>query len=183
MPNKFYKYSKGPPDFKRMLQTGDTSHCCMKPRPSATNSHAHTDPVGPGAVERLKRRNEIHNSDDTYYEVSVKRECNVAVRPATDDDIRWEYDPDSSRQCARPYIRRPRSPALTNIVKCARRPNRKDMWVAVHPRCWEAIIDDKGDREIPGDVVAHLCNLDDRGREAEIELLRTGAEVCCYFKP
>ena len=178
-----YPFSKAPrPNFKRVLRTGDPRHCCRAPQSSATNSHTHTNPVGPGAEILLERRNEIHGSVDTYYKVLVQRECNVAVLPAIHSDIVWQYDVGSSRQCARPYVRCPRSPTFTNIVKCAKLPNGKEMRMAVHPQCWDAIMN-KGPREIPGDVIARLCKLDKHGRAAEIEHLRAGAQVCCYFKP
>lgn len=173
-----YDHTNLAPDFAKVLETGDPKHCCRPPRRSRRNRHIHTYLPGPGDKALLTRFNRVHGSEDTYYRVLVPRRCNVTVRPANDPEIQWLYD-DSARQCARAYVAKPASPATTNMVKVSRRKGRITA-TAVHPTCWDHIIDpDK--REIPGDVVALLSLLSPDERTEEIGVLRNGGMITCYF--
>lgn len=172
-----YDFTTGAPDFKMVLQTGDPRHCCRPPRWSKKNTHVHTRLPADDAKVLLTRDNPLHNSVDTFYEVPPVP-CNVAVRPADDPAIRWAYD-NTSRQCARPYVERPRVAETTTVVKVARRPGKPPTAYAVHPACWEAIA--AAGREVPGDVIAALCRMPAGERAREVEALRRGAVVSCYF--
>ena len=174
-----YEHTHLPPSFAKVLETGNPKHCCRPPQRSRRNTHTHTYIPGPGSTVVLQRHNPVHNSDDTYYYVADARTCNTTVLPALAPCIEWKYDT-SSRQCARPYVPAPRNAQRTNIVKVSRRPGRLPVAFAVHPECWERILDE-GSREIPGDVIALLCRLGDEEREEEIEALRGNAPICCYF--
>jgi hypothetical protein len=173
-----YPHTRGRPNFARVLSTGDPKHCCRRPARSRRNTHAHVPFPKQGSKVLLTRDNPLHGSVDTYYEVPPLR-CNVAVRPANDAAIRWQYDGHSARQCARPYVAQPDPPEMTTVVKVARRPSKGPTVHAVHPKCWEAIAN--GSREIPGDAIAALCRMPRGDQAREVAALRCGAMVCCYF--
>ena len=173
-----YAHTNGRPNFAKVLRTGNPKHCCRRPASSKRNNHAHVPFPKTGSEILLTRANPLHGSVDTFYRVPPVP-CNVTVRPANDAAIRWRYDRESARQCARPYVERPSQPETTTVVKVARRPSRGPTVHAVHPACWEAI--QSNSREIPGDAIAALCRMPREDQAQEVAALRVGALVCCYF--
>ena len=179
-----YASSPGPPDFARVLATGDPKWATRAPIRNARrrNNHIHAPPsLYAGARRRLGEPtlNELHGSIDEYFEyVDTDFQCNVTVLPVNDERITWHYDT-TARQCARPYISDAGPPPRSNIVKVSRRHGRPTMTYVVHPAVWAA--KQANTREPPGDVVAALNRMQGDERAAEIQALAAGGLVCVYF--
>ena len=180
-----YAYSDTPPNMKMVLESGDPKYCCRAPRSggaSRVRTRLQTYFPSPSARVVLERFNPTFDREETFYCVEFPRKVNAAVLPACDPRIVWGFNGASQQQCALPFVDGCDFEAVeTCIVRVDQKRGCLPRSTAVHPECWASIVDPASLREIPENAVLNLCRLCDAAREAEIEQLRGGALVCCYF--
>tara|TARA_B100000900_G_C20342145_1_gene618659 strand:+ start:167 stop:712 length:546 start_codon:yes stop_codon:yes gene_type:complete len=177
-----YPFVPTAPDIAKVLDTGDPKWATRAPAFSRQNKHRHAPTRIPGPRKLLLRHvNELHGSEDSYYEYQTAMPCNCTVLSVRDERIQWKCDQYSARQSARPYIDRADAGDIeqSRIVKVARRPGKADTTYVVHPKVFAAVKAET--RAPPGDVIAALHRMTVDERNVEIGLLRAGAEVCVYF--